>query len=43
MAAREVLEDLGYEPRPEAGGVELGNGPFPSTHWPTTTPSSCVA
>ena len=27
-AAREVLGELGYEPRPDAGGVELANCPF---------------
>lgn len=27
-AARDVLEDLGYEPAPGAGGVELANCPF---------------
>lgn len=27
-AAREVLEELGYEPRPEGRGVELANCPF---------------
>ena len=28
VAAREVLEELGYEPRPDGGGVELANCPF---------------
>ncbi len=27
-AAKDVLEELGYEPRPDAGGVELVNCPF---------------